>query len=1066
MKKAARLLLIFIIGMGMYASSAFAVFTLENSGCGGGPYPHNALFQIVGNELRTNAVIQQEDYPTGCTICIRTNDGSGGVYDEEFVITINNIPPSLTSIVRADVDSTNASTVDFTVTFRESVTGVDAGDFSLTTSGISGASIDSVSGSSTTYTVTVSTGTGVGTIRLDFDDDDSVSDGTDPVGPGDGSYSSGESYTITGDNDANLTASGVVSEPVALPTTAASTGAALDIFDFIISDGAGGDGLPVLVTQMVMHTSGTGPFSKMIFRLDGPDLGNVIGIYNGGGKTLTFSGLNVSVADGANDTYTVNAYYSDNTSLTEDQTIILSIDGDTDLTLGAGGTQMGTTSAVNNGTGTTVAVTATQLVFSAQPTSPTAINANMGPVTIQAQDAVGNTDADFTETVTLTDENQGAETDGAGSLSTTSNGGNLYVAASSGEASWANLTYDAAIDINIDAESTSFNQESSKVTVTAPDLTVVKSNDAGGSIILGNNWTWTVSICNVGSGEAVFADGEVILTDQLPDSDMGYGATSISNATSIINQGNISAVISFNVLTVSASGADVTIGSTNGRFDVNFTATPTGGTSFSNPRCGGACTVDPNALIAETNESNNTPTTDTVTVTAPDLTVSKTNDEGGTIQLGEDWVWSVSIGNVGNEDATFTDNQVILTDNLPDSDINYGATSITNAVDITNQGNISAVIAGNNLTVTASGAPVVIAAGTGRFDVEFTATPTEGGNFLNPRGGGCCMVDPGRVITESNEGNNTATDTMITTTLATVTTQAATNVGATSAMGNGNITGLGSSNPTQHGVCWNTSANPTTSDSKTEEGAASATGGFTSSITGLLAGTDYYVRAYATNEAGTAYGNEISFTTGNDGTGVPSGIQDAGPNGGDGNGDGTQDSKQTTVASLPSATGEAYLTVEISGCDQIEQVEAYTYWSVGASDPGYSYPFGLLGFTIPCSSATVRIYYHGAANLDGYIYRKYGPIPPYGGASIWYTMTGVTFGTEEIGGETVPYAQFVLTVSQLGDDTDGLPIIDQGGPGLPNPAIPTLSEWGVIIFALLMAGTAIVFMRRRSDMTV
>ena len=95
-----------------------------------------------------------------------------------------------------------------------------------------------------------------------------------------------------------------------------------------------------------------------------------------------------------------------------------------------------------------------------------------------------------------------------------------------------------------------------------------------------------------------------------------------------------------------------------------------------------------------------------------------------------------------------------------------------------------------------------------------------------------------------------------------VTTQDVTNIGTTTATGNGNITDLGVPNPTAHGVCWSTSANPTTSDSYTDEGAASSTGAFTSDMAGLSPGTTYYVRAYATNTAGTAYGADVSFTTG------------------------------------------------------------------------------------------------------------------------------------------------------------------------------------------------------------
>ncbi|MFA4864311.1 MAG: hypothetical protein WC605_11150 [Bacteroidales bacterium] len=95
--------------------------------------------------------------------------------------------------------------------------------------------------------------------------------------------------------------------------------------------------------------------------------------------------------------------------------------------------------------------------------------------------------------------------------------------------------------------------------------------------------------------------------------------------------------------------------------------------------------------------------------------------------------------------------------------------------------------------------------------------------------------------------------------LPTVTTAEVTNIAPTSATSGGNVTSDGGANVTARGVCWSTSPNPTTADSSTTDG--SGTGTFVSNLTGLTASTLYYVRAYATNSAGSAYGNEVSFTT-------------------------------------------------------------------------------------------------------------------------------------------------------------------------------------------------------------
>jgi uncharacterized protein (TIGR02145 family) len=64
---------------------------------------------------------------------------------------------------------------------------------------------------------------------------------------------------------------------------------------------------------------------------------------------------------------------------------------------------------------------------------------------------------------------------------------------------------------------------------------------------------------------------------------------------------------------------------------------------------------------------------------------------------------------------------------------------------------------------------------------------------------------------------------------------------------------------TAKGICWSTSPNPTTSSDKTID--VSGSNSFTSSLSGLTANTKYHVRAYATNSAGTSYGNEFTFKT-------------------------------------------------------------------------------------------------------------------------------------------------------------------------------------------------------------
>ena len=152
-------------------------------------------------------------------------------------------------------------------------------------------------------------------------------------------------------------------------------------------------------------------------------------------------------------------------------------------------------------------------------------------------------------------------------------------------------------------------------------------------------------------------------------------------------------------------------------------------------------------------------------------------------------------------------------------------------------------------------------------------------------------------VADDNHTSGNTAQLAITYATPTVTTQAVSGINQTLATGNGNITDLGTSNPTAYGVCWNTSGSPTTSDSKVNNGAKSATGSFTASMNGLTGNTKYYVRAYATNDSGTVYGDQVTFTTSPVAPGAPTiGLATAG------------DASASVTFTAPASNGGAAIT--------------------------------------------------------------------------------------------------------------------------------------------------------------
>ncbi|MBP2835520.1 putative Ig domain-containing protein [Dickeya parazeae] len=242
------------------------------------------------------------------------------------------------------------------------------------------------------------------------------------------------------DSTSTLTA-GAASEATTFSTTATSVGSATSLMDFTITDTGASDGVATTVSALYANVSGSATSSElshMTFLLNGPDATNVVGTYDSSTGRVTFSGLNVSVADGGSETYTIKAYYNDNTSsndITDHHTVVLSINA-SNVTTGSGSsTFVGAQSSVTNGSGASIDVAATKLIYSQSPSTSvvSGINFTTQPVVIAVDDR-GNIDTDFNSSVTLSEN-------GSGSLT-----GTTQVTASNGIATFSGVKYTSASD--------------------------------------------------------------------------------------------------------------------------------------------------------------------------------------------------------------------------------------------------------------------------------------------------------------------------------------------------------------------------------------------------------------------------------------------------------------------------------------------------------------------------------------------------------------------------------------------------------------------------------------------
>ena len=154
-----------------------------------------------------------------------------------------------------------------------------------------------------------------------------------------------------------------------------------------------------------------------------------------------------------------------------------------------------------------------------------------------------------------------------------------------------------------------------------------------------------------------------------------------------------------------------------------------------------------------------------------------------------------------------------------------------------------------------------------------------------------------------------------------ITTASVTNIGNTTATGGGNVISDGGAPVTERGICWSTSHNPTISGSHDNSG--TGMGEFTVNMTGLTPNTTYYVKAYAINSQGPAYGEEVSFKTSQTPTYTIS-VSANPTNGGTVTGGGTYQQGQSCTVSATKATGYNFLKWTENGT-QVSTNTSYTF---------------------------------------------------------------------------------------------------------------------------------------------
>ena len=214
-----------------------------------------------------------------------------------------------------------------------------------------------------------------------------------------------------------------------------------------------------------------------------------------------------------------------------------------------------------------------------------------------------------------------------------------------------------------------------------------------------------------------------------------------------------------------------------------------------------------------------------------------------------------SEGNAYGNEISFTAGQTITTPNVTTNEItDLAQTTATSGGNVTFDGGAVVTVRGvcwsTSQNPTTSNAHTTDGSGTGTFISSITGLTANTTYYVRAYATN---------VAGTSYGNERVFTTLPEITIPSVTTAPVSNITNNSATSGGTVTASGGASVTARGVCWSTSPNPTTANSHTNNG--TGTGSFVSQLTGLTANTFYYVRAYATNSVGTAYGNQQTFST-------------------------------------------------------------------------------------------------------------------------------------------------------------------------------------------------------------